>query len=72
MIDSTIVRARGRSARRPKKAGEDQAIGDRAGVDAEIHALVDALGNPVNFFLTAGGMIWSAPTTSCPRCKPTR
>ena len=41
--------------RRPKKAGEDQAIGrSRGGLSTKIHALVDALGNPVNFFLTGG------------------
>ena len=40
---------------RPKKAGEDQAIGrSRGGLSTKIHALVDALGNPVNFFLTGG------------------
>ena len=39
----------------PKKAGEDQAIGrSRGGLSTKIHALVDALGNPVNFFLTGG------------------
>src|SRR3954447_15898211 len=41
--------------RRPKKAGEDQAIGrSRGGLSTKIHALVDALGNPVGFFLTGG------------------
>src|SRR6188768_814222 len=39
--------------RREKKAGEDQAIGrSRGGLSTKIHALVDALGNPVGFFLT--------------------
>ena len=39
----------------PKKAGEDQAIGrSRGGLSTKIHALVDALGNPVGFFLTGG------------------
>jgi transposase len=39
----------------PKKAGEDQPIGrSRGGLSTKIHALVDALGNPVNFFLTGG------------------
>ena len=41
--------------RRSKKAGEDQAIGrSRGGLSTKIHALVDALGNPVGFFLTGG------------------
>jgi len=39
----------------PIKAGEDQAIGrSRGGLSTKIHALVDALGNPVGFFLTGG------------------
>ena len=39
----------------PKKSGEDQAIGrSRGGLTTKIHALVDALGNPVGFFLTGG------------------
>jgi len=38
----------------PKKAG-DQAIGrSRGGLSTKIHTLVDALGNPVGFFLTGG------------------
>ena len=55
MIDSTIVRAHQHSAGAQKKAGEDQAIGrSRGGLSTKIHALVDALGNPVGFFLTGG------------------
>ena len=39
----------------PKKDGEDQAIGrSRGGLSTKIHALVDALGNPLDFFLTGG------------------
>jgi transposase len=39
----------------PKKAGEDQATGrSHGGLSTEIHALVDALGNPIGFFLTGG------------------
>jgi transposase len=39
----------------PKKAGEDQAIGrSRGRLSTKIHALVDALGNPIGFFLTRG------------------
>src|SRR5881227_2553230 len=40
---------------RPKKDGENQAIGrSKGGLSTKIHALVDALGNPVAFLLTAG------------------
>ena len=39
----------------PKKLGEDQAIGrSRGGLSTKIHALVDALGNPIGSFLTEG------------------
>ena len=39
----------------PKKVGEDEAIGrSRGGLSTKIHALADALGNPVGFFLTGG------------------
>ena len=56
MEESTHHRARpSASRRRPKKAGEDQAIGrSRGGLSTKIHALVDALGNPIDFFLTGG------------------
>lgn len=38
-----------------KKAGEDQAIGcSKGGLSTKIHTLVDALGNPLGFLLTAG------------------
>ncbi len=38
----------------PKKTG-DQAIGrSRGGLSTKIHTLVDALGNPIDFFLTGG------------------
>src|SRR3979411_64297 len=40
---------------RPKKADEDQAIGrSRGGLSTKIHATVDALGNPTDFFVTGG------------------
>jgi transposase len=55
LIDSTIVRAHQHSAGAPKKAGVDQAIGrSRGGLSTKIHTLVDALGNPLGFFLTGG------------------
>jgi transposase len=54
MIDSTIVRAHQHSTG-SQKAGEDQAIGrSGGGLSTKIHALVDALGNPIDFFLTGG------------------
>src|SRR5438105_14004813 len=41
--------------RRPKKDGESQAIGrSRRGLATKIHAIVDALGNPVALSLTPG------------------
>ena len=41
--------------RAPKRAGEDQAIGrSRGGLTTKIHAVVDALGNPVALSLTPG------------------
>jgi transposase len=54
MIDSTIVRAHQHSAGALKKS-QDQAIGhSRGGLSTKIHALVDALGNPLAFLLTGG------------------
>ena len=54
-IDSTSVRAHQHKRRRPKKDGEDQAIGrSRGGLTTKIHAIVDALGNPVALSLTPG------------------
>jgi transposase len=39
----------------PNKTGEDQAIGrSRGGLSTKIDALVEALGNPLGFFLTGG------------------
>ena len=53
MIDSTVVRAPAQR-RRPEKAG-GQAIGrSRGGLSTKTHTMVDALGNPVGFFLTGG------------------
>ena len=54
MIDSTIVRAHQHSAGAPKK-DDDQTIGrSKGGLSTKIHALVDALGNPLRFLLTPG------------------
>ncbi|MFC6839371.1 IS5 family transposase [Xanthomonas theicola] len=52
MIDSTIVRAHQHSA---GAKGAPQASGrSRGGPSSQIHAVVDALGNPLAFHLTAG------------------
>jgi transposase len=52
-IDATIVRAHQHSAGAQKKS--EQAIGrSRGGLTTKIHALVDALGNPVELRLTPG------------------
>ena len=50
--------------RRSKIDSEDQAIGrSEGGLSTKIHAMVDALGNPLAFFLTpAKPMISKAPT----------
>ncbi|WMT72449.1 IS5 family transposase [Bradyrhizobium sp. Ash2021] len=55
MIDSTIVRAHQHSAGAQKKTAKNQAIGrSKGGLSTKIHAMVDALGNPLAFLLTAG------------------
>ena len=54
MIDATIVRAHQHSAGALKR-GIDQAIGrSRGGLTTKIHAIVDALGNPLAISLTGG------------------
>ncbi len=54
MIDGTIVRCHQHSAGAPKSSG-NQAIGrSKGGLSTKIHALVDALGNPLKIVLTAG------------------
>ncbi|MBY4641082.1 IS5 family transposase [Gluconacetobacter entanii] len=55
MIDSTIVRAHQHSAGALKKGARNQAIGrSRGGLTTKIHAICDALGNPVEFGITSG------------------
>jgi hypothetical protein len=55
MIDSTIVRAHQHSAGAQKNNGTPPAIGQsKGGLTTKIHALGDALGNPIGFHLTAG------------------
>ena len=54
-IDATIVRAHQHSVGARKKKGVNQAIGrSRGGLTTKIHMIVDALGNPLAFTLTAG------------------
>ena len=54
-MNSTSVRAHQHSAGAQKKHGADQAIGQsRGGLTTKIHAIVDALGNPVALSLTPG------------------
>ena len=57
MPDSTVIRAHMRAAGGSKKNGgqEEQALGrSRGGFSTKVHVLVDALGNPLRFILTAG------------------
>jgi len=55
MIDATIVRAHACSAGYGKDSSETQALGrSRGGFTTKIHTRVDALGNPLQFILTAG------------------
>lgn len=55
MIDATIVRAHACSAGYGKESQSQQALGrSRGGFSTKIHALVDALGNPLKFILSAG------------------
>ncbi len=55
MIDTTIIRAHACSAGYKKDSGDQEALGrSRGGFTTKIHALVDALGNPLKFILTPG------------------
>lgn len=55
MIDATIVRAHACAAGYNKDGNEAQALGrSKGGFTTKIHALVDGLGNPIKFILTAG------------------
>ncbi len=51
MIDATIVCAHTRSARAKNCSAEQEDIGrSKGGFRTKIHGVVDALGNPTNFF----------------------
>lgn len=55
MIDATIVRSHSCAAGYGKNTQEKEALGrSKGGFTTKIHALVDALGNPIKFILTSG------------------
>jgi transposase len=55
MIDSTIARAHPCASGYEKDGNDKQALGrSKGGFTSKIHALVDALGNPLRFCLTGG------------------
>ena len=55
MIDSTIIRAHACAAGYGKNSQDKEALGRSAGgFTSKVHALVDALGNPLKFLLTPG------------------
>ncbi|MFL6464678.1 MAG: IS5 family transposase [Bryobacteraceae bacterium] len=55
LLDSTLVRAHQPAATGRKKGGSDQAWGrSRGGLTTPIHLLCNALGQPLDFVLTAG------------------
>jgi len=55
MLDSTIIRAHACSAGYGKDSQDVECLGrSRGGFTTKIHALVDALGNPLRFILIAG------------------
>lgn len=55
MLDATIVRAHACVSGYIKNGNEIQALGrSKGGFTTKIHALVDALGNPIKFILTGG------------------
>ncbi len=55
MIDATIVRSHACSAGYKKDSQTKEALGrSKGGFTTKIHALVDALGNPLKFILTPG------------------
>lgn len=54
-LDSTIVRAHACSAGYGKNSQDQEALGrSKGGFSTKIHTMVDALGNPLKFILTAG------------------
>lgn len=54
-IDSTVVRAHACAAGAVGRCAEEEALGrSRGGFSTKIHAITDALGNPLDFILTGG------------------
>ena len=55
MLDSTIVRAHACAAGYSKDSEKSEGLGrSKGGFTSKIHALVDALGNPLKFSITGG------------------
>lgn len=55
LIDSTVIRAHPCAAGAANSTGEAEALGrSRGGFGTKIHAITDALGNPLDFVLTGG------------------
>ncbi len=55
LIDSTVIRAHPCAAGAAKSSADAEALGrSRGGFGTKIHAITDALGNPLNFVLTGG------------------
>jgi len=55
LIDSTVVRAHPCAAGAAESSAEQEALGrSRGGFSTKIHAVTDALGNPLAFVLTGG------------------
>lgn len=55
MLDGTIVRSHACAAGYQKDGNSEQALGrSKGGFTTKIHAMVDALGNPLKFILTGG------------------
>jgi len=54
-IDSTVNRAHPCAAGAAGSSNEDEALGrSRGGFSTKVHAITDALGNPLEFVLTGG------------------
>ena len=55
LMDSTILRAHACAVGARSSAAEDEALGcSQGGFTTKVHALTDALGNPLKFILTGG------------------
>lgn len=55
LIDSTVIRAHPCAAGAAESSAEAEALGrSRGGFGTKIHAITDALGNPLDFVLTGG------------------